>query len=198
MLEHYEIETVEQLRAIADLLRLRIVDLLKEKPRTVTQLGEVLGEAPAKVHYHVRELEKVGLLRLVETREKGGILEKYYQPVARDFSVEKQLLSAPADESVAMANAWLNQVKDGFLRAFRVALEQKDEQPNLGLGFSHVYITAEEQKALAKQIYDLLKPYENRRGIEGEQEMMDFMAFYPYVPSGSEASQGVSPLNIFT
>src|SRR5947209_5417117 len=105
MLEQYEIETIEQLRAIADLLRLRIVDVLKEKPMTVTQLGEVLGEAPAKVHYHVRELEKVGLLRLVETREKGGILEKYYQPIARDFSVEKQLLSAPPDEAVAMMGA---------------------------------------------------------------------------------------------
>ena len=74
MLEQYEIETIEQLRAIADLLRLRIVDILKEKPMTVTQLGEALGQAPAKVHYHVRELEKVGLLRLVETREKGLVL----------------------------------------------------------------------------------------------------------------------------
>src|SRR5579875_2308990 len=95
MQERYEIETLEQLRAIADMLRLRIVDLLYERPMTVTQLAERLGIAPAKVHYHVRELEKVGLLRLVETREKGGILEKYYQPVARDIAVEKQLLSAP-------------------------------------------------------------------------------------------------------
>ena len=72
MLESYEIENIEQLRAIADMLRLRIFEMLQQKPMTVTQLGEELGEAPAKVHYHVRELEKVGLLRLVETCEKGG------------------------------------------------------------------------------------------------------------------------------
>jgi len=77
MIERYEIENIEQLRAIADVLRLRIIDILQKQPMTVTQLGEVLGLAPAKVHYHVRELERVGLLRLVETREKGGILEKY-------------------------------------------------------------------------------------------------------------------------
>jgi hypothetical protein len=95
--------------------------------------------------------------------------------------VEKQLLSAPPDEAVAMMGAIFNQTKDGFLRAFRRALEQKDEQPNLGVGFSHVYITAEEQKALGKQIYELLKPYENRRGIAGEQEVITFMTAYPYV-----------------
>ncbi len=65
MLEFYEIESIEQLRAIADMLRLRIFEILQQKPMTVTQLGEELGEAPAKVHYHVRELEKLGLLRLV-------------------------------------------------------------------------------------------------------------------------------------
>lgn len=184
MLESYEIETVEQLRAIADMLRLRIIDLLQEHPMTVTQLGDILGIAPAKVHYHVRELEKVGLLHLVETREKGGILEKYYQPVAKDISVAKSLfLSVPPDESLAATSAWLDQIKDGFQRAFRTALEQKEEQPDLALGFSHLYITAEEQKQLFKQIFDLLKVYEKRRGIEGEKAIVNAMVSYPHLAS---------------
>ena len=60
MLENYEIETIEQLRAIADMRRARILELLRDQPMTVTQLGELMGEAPAKIHYHVRELERVG------------------------------------------------------------------------------------------------------------------------------------------
>src|SRR5712692_8758246 len=112
MLENYEIETNEQLRAIADMRRARILELLRDQPMTVTQLGELMGEAPAKIHYHVRELEKVGLLRLVETREKGGILEKYYQPIAREISVEKALLSAPSDESQAMLRTLLDQITE--------------------------------------------------------------------------------------
>src|SRR5690242_7939413 len=131
MLESYEIENIEQLRAIADMLRLRIFEVLQQRPMTVTQLGEELGEAPAKMHYHVRELEKVGLLRLVETREKGGILEKYYQPIAREISVEKSLLFAPPDEALAMVGALLNQMKDGFQGAFREALKQKDTKPRI-------------------------------------------------------------------
>lgn len=180
MQETYELETIEQLRAIADMLRIRIIDLLQNQPMTVTQLGDTLGIAPAKVHYHVRELERVGLLRLVETREKGGILEKYYQPIAKDISVSKNLfLTAPPDESLAATSAWLDQMKDGFQRAFRNALEQRIEEPDLGLGFSHIYVTAEEQKQLYKQIAELLKTFETRRAIDGEKALVIAMLSYP-------------------
>ena len=189
MQEHYELETLEQLRAIADLLRLRIIDVLKERPMTVTQLGDVLGEAPAKVHYHVRELEKVGLLRLVETREKGGILEKYYQPIAREFSVEKSLFSAPLDEATTTLSSLFGQIKEGFLRAFRKALEQKEEHPRLSLGFIRVYLTAEEQKRISKEIAELLKPYEQRRDREGEQEMLATFITYPQEVPASQVPQ---------
>src|SRR5579859_254252 len=82
LLEVYNLETIEQMRAIADQLRQRIMQELLQEPRTATQVAEVLGLAPAKVHYHIRELERVGLVNLVFTREKGGILEKYFQPIA--------------------------------------------------------------------------------------------------------------------
>ena len=189
MLKIYEIENIEQLRAIADMLRLRIFGMLLIKPMTVTQLGEELGEAPAKVHYHVRELERVGLLLLVETREKGGILEKYYQPIAREISVEKSLLSAPPDEALAMTGALLSQMKDGFQRAFRVALEQKDMKPRISLSYTSLYVTAQEQEQLQKQISELIKPYETRRGMEGEIEVPAFLIVYPQLTSVSASSE---------
>ena len=75
--------TLEQLRAIADELRTRIVEALTHRAMTVTQLGEMLGHTPAKIHYHVRELERVKLIRLVATHPKSGILEKYYRAIAK-------------------------------------------------------------------------------------------------------------------
>jgi DNA-binding transcriptional ArsR family regulator len=193
MLEYYEIENIEQLRAVADMLRLRIIALLQKKPMTVTQLGEELEEAPAKVHYHVRELEKVGLLRLVERREKGGILEKYYQPIAREISVEKSVLSAPLDEALAMTGAWLNQIKDGFQRALRVALEQKDAKPRMALGFTRLYVTSEEHEYLCKQLMEFIKPYENRRGVDGELEVQSCLVIYPQLASVPASSQITLP-----
>lgn len=183
MQESYEIENIEQLRAIADMLRVRIIDLLLKQPMTVTQIGDELGEAPAKIHYHVRELEKVGLVRLVETREKGGILEKYYQPIAREFSVEKSLLSAPPDEALGATSNFLNQIKDSFQRALRNALQQKDTKPRIGLGVAHIYMTPQEQEQFSKQIFELLKSYEVRRGIEGERELVSAILVFPQLGS---------------
>jgi len=194
MLENYEIETNEQLRAIADMRRARILELLRDQPMTVTQLGELMGEAPAKIHYHVRELEKVGLLRLAETREKGGILEKYYQPIAREISVEKQLFAGPPDEAMAAIGTLINQIKEGFQRAFRAAREQKDEHPKLMIGTIYTYITDEERKQLAKQVLELLKPYENRRGIEGEQEILTTILSYPPQAGPSATPEAAVPL----
>jgi DNA-binding transcriptional ArsR family regulator len=180
MLEAYEINTLEQLRAVADTLRIQIIDLLINRPMTVTQLGEALNMAPAKIHYHVRELEKVGLLQLVEKREKGGVLEKYYQSIARDFSVSKDLfLTAPPDDSLAALGAYIDQVKDDFLRAFRVSfLERKDEHPLITLGGSRLFITREEFRQLMDQIMALFKQYESARGIEGEQEIWSSILAY--------------------
>lgn len=191
MLEQYELQNLEQLRAVADILRMRIVDTLRERPMTVTQLGDALGIAPAKVHYHVRELEKVGLLRLVETREKGGILEKYYQPIARDFAVPKELLlSAPPDELLATTNGWFEQIKTGFQRALRKMLEQKMQEPDATLAFAPLYLTREEQGKLSKQIEELLRPYALQRSIEGERVMQMMFAMYPQ--DNAEETNGLS------
>lgn len=193
MLESYEINTLEQLRAVADTLRIHIIDLLIDHPMTVTQLGEALGIAPAKIHYHVRELEKVGLLQLVEKREKGGVLEKYYQPIARDFSVSRELFMTAPPDVLAAFGAYIEQFKDGFLRAFRVALERQDE-PLVMLGGWRLFITREEFKQLMDQMMALLKQYESARGIEGEQEMMAAMLAYVQ----ADAEQRPAPAGAIT
>ncbi len=185
MLDRYDINAIEQLRAVSDMLRMRIIDILQERPMTVTQVSERLDMSPAKVHYHVHELEKVGLLKLVETREKGGILEKYYQPIARNISIAPNLLfSTPPDDVLSTTNSWFDQIKEGFQRALRKMLAQKDERPHATFSFSQIYVTYDELKQLGNQIEALLKPYEKRRDLENEQEMMAALIMYP-----QEASQ---------
>ncbi|MEO7020292.1 MAG: helix-turn-helix domain-containing protein [Ktedonobacteraceae bacterium] len=181
MRERYEIETVEQLRAIADVLRIRIIDILEKRAMTVTQLGEQLGLAPAKVHYHVRELERVGLLELVETREKGGILEKYYQPIAHEISVNKALLTVPSSEALAALQELFEQISGAYLQTFRRLAAQPESLLDAGmsLGMSHIYVTIEELHRLSDQFGEMLKPFEQQRGIEGEKEIAVSVLTYP-------------------
>src|SRR5579883_1900563 len=195
MEERYEIETVEQLRAIADLLRLRIIEALDKRAMTVTQVGEELGVAPAKIHYHVRELERVGLLKLVETREKGGILEKYYQPVAHEIGVSKALFSAYRDESDAMLRTLLNQLVDGYRQAFRhaAASSSPERSTAMSLLFSQLYMTREEQRKLIEQFDEISRVFAQRRGIEGEREIVFSALLYPPEAPAIEQKEEVIP-----
>ena len=72
-------ESVAALRALAHPLRLRLVELFAEAPRTTKQVAELLGEPPTRLYHHVNALERAGLLRLRETRANRGAVEKWYE-----------------------------------------------------------------------------------------------------------------------
>src|SRR5262245_32807602 len=68
-----------EMRALAHPLRLRICQALAERPRTTKQVAALLGEPPTRLYHHVHALERAGLLKLRETRQKRGTHEKYYE-----------------------------------------------------------------------------------------------------------------------
>lgn len=200
ILETYDLETIEQVRTVADELRMRIVKQLALQAMTVTQLAHLFGEAPNKLHYHIRELERVGLLKKVETREKGAILEKYYRAVARDFTLPKTLLSGMApDEAVAL----LNEIIQPFFQAFMRMVGQTmrlspEDQPDYVSQFtaSRYWMTAEEFGQVSKRVDTLLQPYERPRGIDHEQEQTVLWMAYTTAFAGTEQdmSRAAPPL----
>lgn len=70
---------LDQVRALAHPLRLRLLELFKLQPRTAKQAAAVLGEPPTRLYHHVAALERAGLIRLRETRQNRGTTEKYYE-----------------------------------------------------------------------------------------------------------------------
>src|SRR5215470_14112395 len=86
MLDTLYIETVEQADALLKPKRVEVLRQLAE-PRTCTQIGQVLGETPQAIYYHVKRLQAHGLVALVEEHRVRGIAEGIYQAVARSFWV---------------------------------------------------------------------------------------------------------------
>jgi DNA-binding transcriptional ArsR family regulator len=179
----YEAESLEQVRALADELRVRIFSLLAQQPMTVTQVGKALDTAPAKIHYHVRELERVGLVRQVFTREKSGILEKYYRAVARDLSVPRSLVtSAPRDELLAAANEFAQSAVSGYIRALGRLMPLPDEEFQrypFSVSNATLWLSRDNLDQFAAELKALLEKYETHRGVEGEQETTFFTLLYP-------------------
>jgi DNA-binding transcriptional ArsR family regulator len=79
------VQEPEQLRALGDDLRTRIVILLREHARSITELAESLGLPKGTVGHHVKVLEKAGLVRVVRTRQVRALTERYYGRTARLF-----------------------------------------------------------------------------------------------------------------
>lgn len=109
MEEVHILDQIEQVKVLADPHRIAILRQLMRGPATITQVGRRFGEEPAKARYHIKELERAGLVRLVEKREKGGTLEKYYEAVARRFVVNITVLADGPEDA-------FNAVTSGILR----------------------------------------------------------------------------------
>ncbi len=79
------VQEPEQLRALGDDLRTRIVILLREHARSITELAESLDLPKGTVGHHVKVLEKAGLVQVVRTRKVRALTERYYGRTARLF-----------------------------------------------------------------------------------------------------------------
>ena len=75
----------EQLRALADDLRTRIVALLRDRARSTQELSVELSLPKGTVGHHLKVLERAGLIRVVRTRRIRAVTEKYYGRTARLF-----------------------------------------------------------------------------------------------------------------
>ena len=91
--EAYTLETLEQIKVLADPLRIRILEAFGEE-RTTKQVADLLGEKPTKLYHHVDALERIGLIALSRTRQNRGTLEKYYLAVARTFRADSRVFQA--------------------------------------------------------------------------------------------------------
>lgn len=81
------IRDAEQARAYLHPVRLRILELVADEPRTMTQVARVLRVHPANLTYQFKKLVRARLIELVEERDTGRVVEKYYRAVAPRFEL---------------------------------------------------------------------------------------------------------------
>src|SRR6185503_5828824 len=80
---------VSDLRALAHPLRLRMMELFAESPKTTKQVAELLGQPPTRLYHHVAALERAGLLVLRETRPNRGAVEKWYGAISQQLGTTR-------------------------------------------------------------------------------------------------------------
>jgi DNA-binding transcriptional ArsR family regulator len=105
-----EIERPEQLKALGHPLRLKVLQVLgeSEKPLTNRELAASLSVDPGHLHFHVRMLHRAGLIELADIAGR----EKPYRPVAKHFNVSQEIRATGLASDLQAAQ--LNELQRGF------------------------------------------------------------------------------------
>ena len=90
--------------ALLDPGRIQIVAAARE-PASATEIARGLGLPRQRVHYHVRELERAGLLRPAGRRRRGNLIEQRFVATARSYALAPELLGPLAADWRAIADA---------------------------------------------------------------------------------------------
>jgi len=93
MLEVTVIEDPAAAQASLDPMRVKLLAELAE-PGSATSLAARVGLPRQKVNYHLRELERHGLVELVEERRKGNVTERVLRATAASYVISPVALAA--------------------------------------------------------------------------------------------------------
>ena len=84
------VDDPEVLAVLGHPLRIRILEALRE-PASAATVARAVGQPRQNVNYHLKELERAGLVEPVEERRVRNFIETLYQAVARSFVVSPQI-----------------------------------------------------------------------------------------------------------
>lgn len=104
------IEEPAAAEASLDPIRSRILAALAE-PGSAAMLAIRLGLPRQKVNYHLKELERHGLVELAEERRKGNVTERVYRATAASYVISPSALAAvspdPSRSPDQLSARWL-------------------------------------------------------------------------------------------
>ncbi|WP_051755347.1 ArsR/SmtB family transcription factor [Kitasatospora purpeofusca] len=146
VLKERRVEDAATLKALADPLRLAILDVLVTSaatgPLTAKEIAAALDEPQTKLYRHIKQLEKAGLIRVAGTRLVSGIVESRYSPAQESLRLAPEIFSSDSPTRVDAYDAMLaamDRVRGDFRAAAmagRVDFSRDDSGAQSGL-FSH-------------------------------------------------------------
>jgi DNA-binding transcriptional ArsR family regulator len=119
MIDVAVIEDPAAAEASLDPVRARLLAELSE-PASATMVAARLGLPRQKVNYHLKALERHGLIELVEERRKGNVTERLLQATAASYVISPAALAAvepdPERAPDQLSARWLIAVASRLVR----------------------------------------------------------------------------------
>lgn len=160
-----------EIKVFSDPYRLKIIKTIKEIGRsaTVKEIADKMKEVPAKVHYHLKKLEKIEVLELDYTKEINGIIAKYYRLTADAFRINYEGIDEQfGNEIVNTAEMVVFNLLDEFKKDVKKATCLEDHAKNNGglVSQDYLYLDENQYNSFEEELKSLLKKYEQKEEAE--------------------------------
>lgn len=108
------IDATDRAAAMLDPVRLRILEQVRDEADSAAGIARTLGLPRQRINYHVRQLERAGLLEAAGERKRGNFVERLVRAKARAWVIAPQVLGGVA--------ASADEVRDRFSTSYLMAL----------------------------------------------------------------------------
>ncbi len=151
---------LKQIKAISHVYRIRILEAFHNQAATAKQISDRLTEPHAKVNYHIKALTKVGILKPAGENIRMGIVEKYYQPSAKNYQIDSGIMKMSDAKVKASVDSASIANFERAVRQFYESIELKERAvANRIDNFPDLYLTDTEAKEFFARLDDLVHAY---------------------------------------
>ena len=105
-----EIDDPRIVKGLAHPLRIHILRVLQERTASPSEIAADSDASLGTISYHVRYLERVGLIELTSTKARRGAVEHYYRAVGRLRITDRAWAQLPAAVREGLLGSTLDQI----------------------------------------------------------------------------------------
>ncbi len=187
-LERHIVESPEQATALMNPLRAEILSNLR-KPASASEVARNINESPQRINYHLKMLEKVGLVRKIGNRQVRNLVEVLYQGIAQTYVLAESLAWSPdtiqkiKDQS---SLAHLIHTSDQIKKDALLLMERSDENEEIPSASLSMKVQLRDQQTREKfvqeyvdMVKELLQKYQaTQQQVDGDPYQV-VLAVYP-------------------
>ncbi|MFN2590796.1 MAG: helix-turn-helix domain-containing protein [Actinomycetota bacterium] len=180
--------TAEALKALADPLRLRLLLLMADRPVTVKEAAEALGVPPTRLYYHVKILERHGLIEVTDRRVVSGIEERTYGALAKNWTMSPSLAASAISTSGtlrAVINLVRAELEAGLQQRPEAPMSSDISSPLPAVGLTQLALSPDELEEVEARLGGLMDDFGAATSAEADGKPLYRMFFAVYqTPKG--------------
>lgn len=182
------------IRALAHPARLAVIDeIYSGRELTATECAEIAGLSPSAMSYHLRSLEKAGIVERAPSAGDGR--ERPWRAAGPYLQVESRGNGAG---ELAAAAALSSSVMGRTLEQFEAWMARRDREPKewieaAGASYGQLWLVPEEAKEIENHMVQITDTYRGRRGGDRPAGARRFRVALMVFPSDEPKADDAKP-----